>query len=197
MDPAMEHSVVIMGRPLQPFPQQNHEQHIKSHRTFMSSKMISNNPMIVMSLISHINQHVSLLATQVVDKALVEEAEKLRQQFGEQIPQEEVAQLQMKRDSLINEQILKITETMVNEGNEAMEDMQMDPLVLLKQQELQLRQAEMEMNNSLKTQNQGLKEDQFEYKQELDDKKIKQSYDIADLRADVALQRANATKQEG
>jgi hypothetical protein len=73
----------------------------------------------------------------------------------------------------------------------------MDPLVLLKQQELQLRQAEMEMNNSLKTQNQGLKEDQFEYKQELDDKKIKQSYDIADLRADVALQRANATKQEG
>ena len=159
--------------------------------------MISNNPMIVMSLISHINQHVSLLATQVVDKALVEEAEKLRQQFGEQIPQEEVAQLQMKRDSLINEQILKITETMVNEGNEAMEDMQMDPLVLLKQQELQLRQAEMEMNNSLKTQNQGLKEDQFEYKQELDDKKIKQSYDIADLRADVALQRANATKQEG
>ena len=86
---------------------------------------------------------------------------------------------------------------MVNEGNEAMEDMQMDPLVLLKQQELQLRQAEMEMNNSLKTQNQGLKEDQFEYKQELDDKKIKQSYDIADLRADVALQRANATKQEG
>jgi thiol:disulfide interchange protein len=148
-------------------------------------------------LISHINQHVSLLATQVVDKALVEEAEKLRQQFGEQIPQEEVAQLQMKRDSLINEQILKITETMVNEGNEAMEDMQMDPLVLLKQQELQLRQAEMEMNNSLKTQNQGLKEDQFEYKQELDDKKIKQSYDIADLRADVALQRANATKQEG
>ena len=59
----------------------------------MSSKMISNNPMIVMSLISHINQHVSLLATQVVDKALVEEAEKLRQQFGEQIPQEEVAHL--------------------------------------------------------------------------------------------------------
>ena len=77
MDPAMEHSVVIMGRPLQAFPQQNHEQHIKSHRTFMSSKMIANNPMIVMSLISHINMHVSLLATQTVDKALVEEAEKL------------------------------------------------------------------------------------------------------------------------
>jgi len=197
MDPAMEHSVVIMGRPLQAFPQQNHEQHIKSHRTFMSSKMIASNPMIVMSLISHINMHVSLLATQTVDKALVEEAEKLRAQFGEQVPPEEVAKLQMQRDNLINQEIIKITETMVAEGNDAMEDMQVDPLVLLKQQELQLRQSEMEMNNALKTQNQDLKQDQFEYKQELDDKKIQQSYDIADLRANVARERANAPKQEG
>jgi len=197
MDPAMEHSVVIMGRPLQAFPQQNHEQHIKSHRTFMSSKMIATNPMIVMSLISHINMHVSLLATQTVDKALVEEAEKLRAQFGEQVPPEEVAKLQMQRDNLINQEIIKITETMVAEGNDAMEDMQVDPLVLLKQQELQLRQSEMDMNNALKTQNQDLKQDQFEYKQELDDKKIQQGYDIADLRANVARERANAPKQEG
>ena len=197
MDPAMEHSVVIMGKPLQAFPQQNHEQHIKSHRTFMSSKMIATNPMIVMSLISHINMHVSLLATQTVDKALVEEAEKLRAQFGEQVPPEEVAKLQMQRDNLINQEIIKITETMVAEGNDAMEDMQVDPLVLLKQQELQLRQSEMDMNNALKTQNQDLKQDQFEYKQELDDKKIQQGYDIADLRANVARERANAPKQEG
>jgi hypothetical protein len=189
LDPAMEHSVVIMGRPLQAFPQQNHEQHITAHRTFMSSKMISSNPMIVMQLISHINQHVSLLATQMVDKALVQDAEKLRQQFGEQVPPEELMKLQAQRDTLINEQIVKITEQMVKDGNDAMEDMQMDPLVLLKQQELQLRQSEMEMNNAQKSRNFDLKEDQFEYKQELDDKKIKQSYDIADLRADVALQR--------
>ena len=144
-----------------------------------------------MSLISHINQHVSLLATQVVDKALVEEAEKLRQQYGEQVPQEALMELQMKRDQLINEQIQKITEQMVTEGNEAMQDQMMDPLVLLKQQELQLRQKEMEMNNALKTQNQSLKESQFDYKQELDDKKIQQTYDIANLRANVALERQN------
>ena len=113
------------------------------------------------------------------------------------MPPEEVAKLQMQRDNLINQEIIKITETMVTEGNDAMEDMQVDPLVLLKQQELQLRQSEMEMNNALKTQNQDLKQDQFEYKQELDDKKIQQSYDIADLRANVARERANATKQEG
>ena len=197
MDPAIEHSVVIMGKPLQAFPQQNHEQHIKAHRTFMSSKMISANPMIVMQLISHIYQHVSLLATQVVDKALVEEAEKLRQQFGEQIPQEGLMKLQQQREQLINEQIVKITEQMVTEGNEAMENMQMDPLVLLKQQELQLRQSEMEMNNALKNQNQDLKEDQFEYKQELDDKKIQQTYDIANLRANVARDKQNATNNQG
>ena len=78
-----------------------------------------------------------------------------------------------------------------------MENMQMDPLVLLKQQELQLRQSEMEMNNALKNQNQDLKEDQFEYKQELDDKKIQQTYDIANLRANVARDKQNATDNQG
>ena len=73
----------------------------------------------------------------------------------------------------------------------------MDPLVLLKQQELALRQAEMEMNAQLKGENQGLKENQFEYKQDLDARKLQKDYDLADLRANVALEKANATKQEG
>ena len=41
--------------------------------------------MAVVNLVSHINQHVSMLAMQVVDKAMVEEAEKLRQEFGDQV----------------------------------------------------------------------------------------------------------------
>ena len=153
--------------------------------------------MAVVNLISHINQHVSMLATQVVDKALIEEAEKLRVQFGDQIPPQEIQALQANRQMLIDEQIVKITETMVSEEAEAMQEQNVDPLVLLKQQELQLRQQDLELKAQQQGEQQGLRENQFEYKQDLDAMKLQKDYDLADLRARVALERQNATKQEG
>jgi len=196
-DPAMEHSVVLRGAPLQAFPQQNHELHIKAHRTFMSSALVKANPMAVMNLVSHIMQHTSLLATQVVDQAMVEEAEKLRQQFGDQVPPEALQALQMQRATKIDEEIVKITEQMVAEEQEAMEGQNMDPLVMLKQQELALRQAEMEMDAQMKGENQALKENQFDYKQVIDAQKLQKDYDLANLRADVARERNNATNNQG
>jgi hypothetical protein len=190
-DPAMEHSVVLRGAPLQAFPEQNHELHIKAHRTFMSSVLVKANPMAVMNLVSHIMQHTSLLATQTVDQAMVEEAEKLRQQFGEQVPPEALQALQAQRATAIDNEIVKITEQMVTEEQESMQDQNMDPLVLLKQQELALKQSEMEMQAQLKGENQALKENQFDYKQTFDAKKLQKDYDLANLRADVAIQRQN------
>jgi len=190
-DPAMENSLVLIGKPPLAFPQQNHEQHIKAHRLFMSSAMIRNNPMVVVTLISHINQHVSMLATAVVAQALQEEVAKMQQQFGQEIPPEMLQQLEMKRESLINEQIIKITETMVTEEAEAMQSQSMDPLVLLKQQELALRQQELELRAQKDGENQALKENQFEYKQVFDTQKLQKDYDLANLRADVATQRQN------
>jgi hypothetical protein len=73
----------------------------------------------------------------------------------------------------------------------------MDPLVLLKQQELALRQAEMEMDAQVKGENQALKENQFDYKQILDSQKLQKDYDLANLRADVARERNNATNNQG
>jgi hypothetical protein len=193
-DPAIEHSVVLRGAPLQAFAEQNHELHIQAHRAFMSSVLVKSNPMAVMNLVSHIMQHTSLLATQVVDQAMIEEAEKLRQQFGEQVPPEALQALQMQRATKIDEEIVKITEQMVGEEAEAMQDQNMDPLVLLKQQELALRQADMEMNAQVKGENQALKENQFDYKQVLDAQKLQKDYDLANLRADVSLQKANTPK---
>ena len=163
----------------------------------MSSALVKTNPMAVVNLVSHINQHVSMLATQVVDKALIEEAEKLRKQFGDQIPPQEIQALQANRQMLIDEQIMKITETMVAEEAEAMQEQNVDPLVLLKQQELQLRQQDLELKAQQQGEQQGLRENQFEYKQDLDAMKLQKDYDLADLRARVALERQNATKQEG
>ena len=163
----------------------------------MSSVLVKTNPMAVMNLTSHIMQHVSLLATQVVDQAMVEEAEKLRQQYGDQVPPEALQALQMQRATKIDEEIVKITEQMVAEEQDALQDQNMDPLVMLKQQELALRQAEMEMDAQMKGENQALKENQFDYKQVIDAQKLQKDYDLANLRADVARDRNNATNNQG
>ena len=193
-DPAIEHSVVLMGQPLQAFGEQNHELHIKAHRLFLSSVLVKSNPMAVVNLVSHINQHVSFLATMTVDQALVEQAEILRQEFGENIPPEKIMELQSQRPSLIDAEIVKITEQMVLEEAESMQDQNMDPLVLLKQQELALRQQDLEMKAQSEGEKQGLRENQFDYKQDFDAMKLQKDYDLAGLRADVALQRANTPK---
>jgi len=196
-DPAQEHSVVLIGQPLQAFAEQNHELHIKAHRLFLSSVLVKNNPMAVVNLVSHINQHVSFLAMQVVNQALAEEAEKLRQEFGDQIPPEKIAELQAQRPTLIDQEIVKITEQMVMEEAESMQDQNMDPLVLLKQQELALRQQDLELKAQTEGEKQGLKEQQFEYKQDFDSMKLQKDYDLAELRANVAQRRTNATNNQG
>ena len=196
-DPAQEHSVGLLGQQLQAFPEQSHDLHIQSHRLFMSSALIKTNPIAIVNLVSHINQHVSMLAQQVVDRAMVEEAENLRQKFGEMIPPDEIMKLQMSRQTLIDEQILKITETMLAEEADSMQQQDVDPLVLLKQQELALRQQDLELKAQQLGEQQGLKEQQFEYKQDLDAMKLQKDYNLAELRARVAQQRTNATKQEG
>ena len=196
-DPAQEHSVVLMGQPLQAFAEQNHELHIKAHRLFLSSVLVKSNPMAVVNLVSHINQHVSFLAMQVVNQALAEEAEKLRAEFGENIPPEKIMELQAQRATLIDQEIVKITEQMVMEEAESMQDQNMDPLVLLKQQELAMRQQDLELKAQSEGEKQALKEQQFEYKQDFDSIKLQKDYDLAELRANVAQQRTNATKQEG
>ena len=195
-DPARENSEVLMGAPLQAFPQQGHEQHIKAHRLFMSSGLVKTNPMVVVSLLSHINQHVSMLATITVDQALQEEMQQMMQKFNGEIPPEIAQQLQMNREKLINEEIVKITEAMVTEEAEAMQDQMMDPLVLLKQQELALKKEELELRAQQQGENQALKEGQFEYKQVFDSQKLQKDYDLANLRADVARNRQNAPNNQ-
>ena len=83
---------------------------------------------------------------------------------------------------------------MVTEEAESLQDQNMDPLVLLKQQELALRQQDLELKAQSEGEKQGLKEQQFEYKQDLDSMKLQKDYDLAELRARVAQARTNATK---
>ncbi len=54
LDPAVENSYSLQGKPFQVFPQQDQEAHIRAHRAFMSSVLVKSNPAVMSLLQGHI-----------------------------------------------------------------------------------------------------------------------------------------------
>ena len=62
VDPVMENANALAGVPLVAFPDQDHQTHIEVHLTFLDNDFVKSNPAAVQGLVSHILQHVSLMA---------------------------------------------------------------------------------------------------------------------------------------
>ena len=68
VDPATENANSIKGMPLQAFPQQDHEAHLRAHAVFLSNLAAQTNPQGYALLQSHVQEHVGLLARDQVTK---------------------------------------------------------------------------------------------------------------------------------
>jgi hypothetical protein len=62
MDPATENAAAVKNMPVQAFPQQDHEAHIMAHAMFLSSPVAGANPQAFLLLLSHVQEHVGMLA---------------------------------------------------------------------------------------------------------------------------------------
>ena len=62
IDPATENANAVKGMPLQAFPDQDHEAHIMTHAMFLSSQVGAANPQAFMLLLSHVQEHIGMLA---------------------------------------------------------------------------------------------------------------------------------------
>jgi hypothetical protein len=147
--------------PLKAFEGQEHEAHIMAHMVFGSTPMVAGMPGIAMALQKHIMEHVKIAAR---ERAAVEYI-KSRQASGGQVASEE--------EMLAIE---GLTAKFVAEGMQMVKQMSQqvsgegpDPLVQLKQQELQIK-AKAEQNDAqvdqaklnLDAQNQRMRADQFQ-----------------------------------
>lgn len=81
MDPAMEAGMLLQGQVPQAFPQQDHDAHIAAHMAMLQMGMVSMTPLLVGVISGHIFQHLSLKAREIVDQ----EVAQLRQQAGAQM----------------------------------------------------------------------------------------------------------------
>jgi hypothetical protein len=190
-DPALENSDSLLGKKLIPFRNQEHQAHIDAHRTFMSSMLVRNNPQATVLLQAHVMEHVSLLARQMIEEENQEQVQAEAAKFGGKLPPELQAQFQEEMERQISLKATEFIEEMFIEEQQSMEGQGQDPLVGLKQQELQLKAQDIQrkaQNDQQKLDLEGAKLDQSA---KIAQDKIDSNEDIAQLRANVNLDKQN------
>ena len=190
VDPAVENANSLQGQGLVAFRNQNQMAHIDAHRAFMSSALVKNNPPTMAILQGHIMEHVGLQAREEVEEENKQEIDQISQQYGGQIPPELQQQFQEAMEQQIAEKIALMTEEMVTEEQEVLQEMGEDPLVALKQQEINIKAGDLQRKSAMDQGRLGMDQAKLEQTADIAQDRIESQEDIAQLRANV-----NLTKQ--
>jgi len=187
-DPATENMEAIMQKPLRAFPTQDHMAHITAHRAFMATRMVQINPQVYSALQAHISEHVSMLAQGEVG-ALIQNDIMMQQML-----QSDPEGAEIKIAGMIAQRVAELTTELAQ--SEAMGQKQ-DPLVMLKQRELDLkaldlqRKAEQDMNSN------EIRENEIDERLDIEKMKLENNEDqaaerirIADAKVEIARKRA-------
>jgi hypothetical protein len=133
-DPAQENINSMNMLELKAFEGQDHQAHIMSHLIFGGTPMVANLPPIAIQLQKHVMEHVKLAAR---ERAAVAYIQKVTEREGEPMSPEEMLQVEALTAQFVAEgmqQVQQLSQQLSGAGQEGP-----DPLIALKEQELQLR----------------------------------------------------------
>jgi hypothetical protein len=137
IDPAKENARALQMQLLTAFEFQDHDAHLAAHMAFMQSRMVQINPQVYALLQSHISDHVSYKAKAEVSQMIMQNPEMA--QMAQQDPQ----QFQIMFDAEVAKVAARITQELVQGEMQASAGKE-DPLVRLKQQEIDLRAMDLQ-----------------------------------------------------
>jgi hypothetical protein len=167
------------GNPLKVFPDQDHVAHINTHLTFLKLPLVQMSPAVYGVLLSHILEHLSLAAQQQVALQMQQQGVNRRLDMHEM--EIEVAKAEAGMMQSLAQQL-----SPAPSGP--------DPLIQLQQQNLQLKGQELQQRQQIDQAKIGLEAQKFQHKSEMDREKLQSMEDVAQLRANTAMQRVNASK---
>jgi hypothetical protein len=193
-DPALEHIDAMGGKSFQAFPGQDHRAHITAHLNFMSSNFVRNNPSITAALEKNIMEHISLMAQEQVQLEFPQEMQMLpqMQQMAVQNPQiqQQLQQISQKIEARKALLIADMTEDFMKEEKQITSQFDHDPLLKLKQREVDLKAMETERKISEDEARINLDRAKMVQAKDLNDRKLDQNEDLAKLRADTAIEKS-------
>jgi hypothetical protein len=179
-DPAVENSEAFENVTLKVFQGQNHQAHITAHLLFGASPMVGQLPSVAMSLQKHIMEHVSIQAKEQVASQMI-------QQLQGQAPTEEQA---LEIESMVAEAIaqglqeVKAKSAEISGGGD-----QPDPLIALKEQDLQLREKQDAAENQMDQQRLALDQQKAQQNAQLGQQRIQSQEEIVSARIQAAKER--------
>jgi len=176
MDPAKENARALQMKLLTAFEFQDHDAHIAAHSAFMSSRMVQINPQVYALLQSHISDHISFKARKEVSEQLAQDPSVMASK------QEDPQSYQIAFDNAVATRIAEITTELVRSENQANMAKQ-DPLVRIKQQEIDLKAMDMqrkveetrfkqEQENQREADKLGFQYDRLQQQDEASDKRL-------------------------
>ena len=151
MSPAVENALAMKGQQPKAFMQQNHKAHMKAHAEYMFTRMVQINPPLYAMLQAHMSEHLAMMVSQQVQQEFTEQDQQMQAmmqqaQTNPQMQQQvqiQMQQLKTLKDARQAELEAEMTEQLAKEEEARTKAEQQDPLVRLKQQEIDLRAAEI------------------------------------------------------
>jgi hypothetical protein len=163
VDPATENGNAMKNTPLQAFPEQDHEAHVRAHISMLSSQTSQANPQGYIMLQAHVQEHVGMMARDQVT-TYFQKAMEEAQMAGQQVPQMDPSAVEAAIAQQVGEILNEIMPALAPPTPE-------DPLVEIRKKELENDTAELQR----KTMN-----DQMDFA--IDQAKLQQAYELAQQR---------------
>jgi hypothetical protein len=189
MDPGIENAQALKGAQLQAFIQQNHDAHIEAHRSFMSSQLVKSQVAILAILQGHVSEHVSLAARAQIQAVVQQQLMQIAQQMGGQVPPQIMQQIQEEAENQISQIIAVVTNKMVQEEQQGLMQQGQDPIVELKNKELELRGAEIQRKAQESMMQFQMDQQKLDQDRDLAEKKLQTQEDLTEYRQEMAIKR--------
>ena len=191
VDPANENSMLISGQPAQAFQGQDHDAHINAHMSLYGTITAQSNPAILSLIQSHIYQHVSFRAAEIVDQqnAQDQEFQTMLQQI-QQLPPEVSMKYQEQLQQSVARDVAAVVSQLMEQINSVFmpPPQQPDPLVELRGKELDIKADDVQR-----------KREEFAQRQQFDAMKAMQGNQLAEQRLviqkDIAMMKDNIAKE--
>jgi hypothetical protein len=180
--------------PLKAFPQQDHQAHIMSHISFIKSALIQTSPQVYGVLLSHVFEHVSLMASETV----MQQAQQMMQQAppminpmtGQMMPPPPPPVELLQKAAAAEE--AKMIEAVMQQLSPQQAE---DPLIKLQQRDLDIREQAVKLKAEEAALRIDLDERKLQAKQAEEQNRRSSTEDIQQLRANVSLARAREAKR--
>ncbi len=185
-DPASENIDTLDMMPLIAFEGQDHEAHIMSHMVFGSTPIVAQQPQMAVALQKHIMDHVRISAREKAAVAM------LQSSGGQALSEEQMLDVEAKTAQFVAEGMTALKQLSAQLSGQGP-----DPLVQLKEKELQVRAQAEENDAQIDKAKLGLEQQKVQQRDEQFDKRLDSQERQTAARINAAERREMMKQQKG